>query len=385
MKVILECQHAVGVEKIRGIGYYSLNLIQTLLERNNADYGLTFFDYNRERGNNTRVQKYFASYGVPVYEVNNIDFRDMASDDRIFENQSYNDITGSKADIYHFMNIFTIPSKLEGKMVVTIHDMSFVHDKDFNPPYINQWYNEGIRRAEKLTNAYFITDSYASKKDILKYTSIPEERIDVIYLSYDDVNNYVDKDSKSIVELGIDGDYILFVGTIEYKKNVERIIDAFNIVAEKNTDIQLVLAGEIKKDKYEQINKKIESSKYKERIICLDYVDNDIKRKLYSNAKLFMFPSLNEGFGLPILEAQACGCPVVTSCTTSCPEVAGEAAILVDPLNVEDIAKATERILNSDELRNDLIQKGFENIKLYSWHKTAEQVEKFYEKVSKLK
>jgi glycosyltransferase involved in cell wall biosynthesis len=381
LKVILECQHAVSDIKIRGIGFYTLNLTKALLERKTFDYELAFFDYNRERNTYLRANQYFGGYGVPLNEVNDVSFPAMADNDAIFEKKTYNDITGTNGDVYHFMNIFSVPTNLVGKIAVSIHDMSFRQSDNFNLAHTNAWYNEGVRRCEKLTQAHILTLSEASKSDILKYTNISEDRISVVNISYNEKEHYVDKDPTAINSLGIEGDYLLFVGTVEHKKNVERIVKAFNIIAHSNKDIKLVLAGEKKSGRFENVENAIESSKYKNRIISLDYVDNDIKRKLYSGAAAFVFPSLNEGFGIPILEAMACGCPVITANTTSCPEVAGNAALLINPLSVEEIADAMQKITSSETLRDDLTKKGFENIKRFSWDKTAKQTENIYRKL----
>ena len=126
------------------------------------------------------------------------------------------------------------------------------------------------------------------------------------------------------------------------------------------------------------IIEKISSSSSSSRIIMCGYVTNEQKRALMSGALVFVFPSLYDGFGLPVLEAMACGCPVITSNASSLPEVAGDAGILVNPLDIEQIASEIERVINSDSLRAELRKKGFEQSKLFSWDKTAEKTEEIY-------
>jgi glycosyltransferase involved in cell wall biosynthesis len=162
-------------------------------------------------------------------------------------------------------------------------------------------------------------------------------------------------------------------------KNVFGTIAAFFSLCEKYDDIKLVLIGKPVEKFFDELFKKFDSNHFIKRIDFFTNVNSsDELREFYSNSVALVFPSFHEGFGIPIIEAQACGCPVITSNTTACPEVAGDGAVLVAPYSVDAIADGMERILNDSQLRQDLIRKGYENIKRFSWDKVAAMTEEVY-------
>jgi glycosyltransferase involved in cell wall biosynthesis len=163
------------------------------------------------------------------------------------------------------------------------------------------------------------------------------------------------------------------VATLEPRKNLKRIIEAFNLLKEK--DLKLVIVG--KSGWGQEINKL--NLNEKANIIFTGFADREDLSSLYSGAKCFVFPSLYEGFGLPILEAMKCGCPVVTSNLSSMPEVAGEAGILIDPLDTKKIAGGINQVISDKATTESLRKKGFEQVKKFSWEKTAEQTLKIYQ------
>jgi glycosyltransferase involved in cell wall biosynthesis len=246
-------------------------------------------------------------------------------------------------------------------------------------PNATMLHDIALDRIERI-RPYIIADSESASKEIQQFTTISAEQICVIYQSYDEHNLFRDKSDTSSIT---DGDYILFVGTLECKKNVVRIIEAFDIVGEKFRDLKLVLAGKPTWDNPEEIYESVRNSPLKERIIMPGYVNVETKRRLISNALCFVFPSICEGFGIPVLEAMACGCPVITADNTSLPEVGGDAAIYVNAYNTEQLAYEMERVISSESLRKDMIVKGFVQSKKFSWDKTAEQVENVYRMVTK--
>lgn len=377
MKVILEAQHAVGHPQLRGVGTYSLNLIKALLKRNKFDYELSFFDYKNEMNNFARAEAYFGKYNAPLRECNELDYRIASRDESVFSEKSYNDYTKTNGDIYHFMCPVSIPTKLEGKMIVTIHDVIWEAYPGMVPSHTAELHKIAAKRFNDL-KPFVVADSEATKKDILTFTKIPEENINVIYLSCDEENMYPEKTAISDI---VEGEYFLFIGAFESRKNIVGIIKAFNLVAEKNKDIKLVIAGKQVWENCDELYNAVSSSPSKERIIFTGYVDTITKRRLYSNAQAFVFPSLYEGFGIPVIEAMYCGCPVITANNSSLPEVGGDAAVYVNAENVEQLAYEMERVLNDNTLRNSLIQKGFAQKNNFSWNKAAEQVEELYEMV----
>jgi len=377
MKVILEAQHAVGTPELRGIGHYALGLIQSLLKRRAFDYELTFFDFKREMGSMARAEKSFGGFGVPMHECNNLDYRVAGYDESVFDHTTYNQYTGTSGDVYHFMSAYAVPTNLHGRMVVTIHDMLWESFPQYGAPYSIERLKMGMERVERM-DALIIADSKSAYNEIAMYTKIPKERVTIVYQSYDQSEMYIDKSDVSDI---VEGDYILYVGVIESRKNIVGIVGAFNQIADKHSDLQLVIAGKLDhRGAVAEIHDTIQQSPFKDRIITPGFVDVGIKRKLYSNANLFAFPSFAEGFGIPVLEAMACGCPVITANNTSLPEVGGDAVIYVTASDTDQLAFEMERVITSDQLRNDMASKGLMRAKEFTWDKAAEQVENVYRK-----
>ncbi|MDX1521780.1 MAG: glycosyltransferase family 1 protein, partial [Anaerolineae bacterium] len=181
---------------------------------------------------------------------------------------------------------------------------------------------------------------------------------------------------------GIQGDYLLYLGTLHPRKNLGRLIDAFQqaIKTVKNQAIQLVIAGK-PGWLYNAIYEQVQQLGLTNRVIFPGYIAAAHKPALLSGAKAYVFPSLYEGFGLPVLEAMACGVPVLTSDVSSLPEVAGEAALLVNPHHTEAIAAGLIQLLNDAALRQSLIAQGFEQINKFSWRTAASQVLEILEAV----
>lgn len=180
---------------------------------------------------------------------------------------------------------------------------------------------------------------------------------------------------------GISGDYILFVGTLQPRKNLVRLIEAFSRLNPK--PYTLIIVGK-PGWMYEEIYQAPKKFGVEEKVKFLDYVSDEDLPSLYQNARCFVLPSLYEGFGLPVLEAMSYGCPVVTSNTSSLPEAGGEAAIYVDPESVESIKEGILKVLNfTPRARQDLIKKGYDQVKKFSWEKCARETLKVLEEVVK--
>ncbi|WP_313154017.1 glycosyltransferase family 4 protein [Lacrimispora sp.] len=377
MKIILEAQHAVGHPQPRGVGHYTIGLIQALLHRKAFDYELTFFDYNREVGNLARAEKYFGKFDVLFRECNELDYRIASREEEIWNMKSYNEWTNTSGEVYHFMCPVSIPTNLRENMIVTVHDISWRSQPGIISPNATMLHDIALERIER-TRPHIIADSQSASEEIQRFTTIPAEQIDVVYQSYDEEEIYVDKSDVSHI---VNGDYILFVGTFERKKNITRIVQAFNQIAEKHKELKLVLAGKPTWDNPEEIYDSVRNSPFSERIILPGYIDVKTKRRLISNALCFVFPSICEGFGIPVLEAMTCGCPVITADNTSLPEVGGDAVVYVNAYNVEQLAFEMEHVVTSESLRKDMSARGVVQAKKFSWDKMAEQVESVYQKV----
>jgi glycosyltransferase involved in cell wall biosynthesis len=255
--------------------------------------------------------------------------------------------------------------------ITTIHGLEFEYlPKDYskkNIYYLRQGTKEAVKKAKKI-----IAVSENTKKDLLEIYRSRAEKIEVIH------HGVVHKKNEAEKKRPIEEKYILYIGRLETKKNIKGIIEAFNeFKIAYNASYKLVLAGK-EGDNFSKFKNTIEKSPYKNDIILTGYISQVEKEKFLENADIFLFPSFYEGFGMPILEAQERGIPVITSNTSSMPEVAGEkGALFVDPNNAEDIANAIKKLAEDENLRQDLIEQGEKNAEKYSWEKCATETLEF--------
>ncbi len=223
-----------------------------------------------------------------------------------------------------------------------------------------------------------VSVSKNTAEDIKKIFGISEEKISVIYngvnvdlfrrLQRDEAKQYIAE------KYNILDDFILYIGTLTLpQKNLLRLVDAYNSLVKRGRQEKLVMVGEKGKDAY-LIFKRVEELDLTDKIIFAGYIPDDDLPFFYNSASVFCFPSIYEGFGLPVLEAMACGCPVVTSNSSSLPEVAGDAALLVNPGNAEEIGEALYRLIVDKQLRNNCINKGLEQVKKFSWYESSKKL-----------
>lgn len=258
--------------------------------------------------------------------------------------------------------------------VVVIHDCAYDRFKEFTN-LLSKIYFRAMFYGAKYFSRKIVTVSNFSKKELVDLYKINPEKIEVIYEGVPELPG-VDENFilKTLNKFKIDRDYFLYVGNWRPRKNLPGLIKAFKIFNEKNKKkFLLVIAG--RKDKrFLDLEKEIKNYQLEKKVILTDFISQEEKVALYKKAVAFTFPSFYEGFGLPVLEAQSLGIPVLTSNTSSLPEVGGEAALYINPYDVEEVAASMERIAFDENLRRELIQKGFENIKRFSWEKAAHQL-----------
>ena len=261
---------------------------------------------------------------------------------------------------------------------ITIFDLSYLHyPQMFNKNDLYQLTNWS--KYSILKSKHIFTISNSSKEDIIKNYKIDRFKITVTYPGYDEKR--FKPQAKSQVQkinnrFKIKGEYIIFVGTLQPRKNIQRLLEAFSLLIQntkyKIQNTQLVVVGK-KGWLYDSIFAKVKQLKLEDKIVFTDYVAGDDLSVLIAGAKVYVLPSLWEGFGIPVIEAQACGVPVVASNVSSLPEIIGDSGILVDPQSVKSIANGIKKVLTDEKLRDDLIQKGFKNIKRFSWQTCAKQ------------
>lgn len=290
-----------------------------------------------------------------------------------------------KMDLFHGLDHIGIPFLYQDKRckyVVTIHDLiTRIYPSKFTKKHRlvqNTLLPHILRKADRI-----IAVSNSTKNDIIKFYPEYAHKIKVIYEGVESQffprsNQEIEK---TLDKYNVDFRYILFLGTVEPRKNIIRVVDAFiQLKQEGNIEQKLVITGR-KGWLYKDIIEKINKTPFSQDIIFTDFVDDEDLPFLYSGAEIFLYPSLYEGFGLPVLEAMSCGSPVITSNLSSLPEVAGDAAILVDPMNVEEIVQAMEKLLRDRELRKELKRKSLERAKFFSWEMAAEETLHLYEDI----
>ncbi len=279
-----------------------------------------------------------------------------------------------------FVPAHTLPFWFPGPAVVTIHDLGYKYFPEAHPVlarYYLEWSTRySVRRATRV-----IADSLATGHDIAAHYQVSENKIEVVYPGVDEelapVTDRAVLDAMR-ARYGLPERYLLFVGTLQPRKNIARIVQAYARWRDRNPqeDVALVLAGQQGWLYDPQWTAGVEG------VILPGYIDDADVPALYSGALALVFPSLHEGFGFPILEAMRCGTPVITSNTSSMPEVAGEAALLVNSRDVGAIAAAIERIITDDVLRADLIAKGYARTGQFTWQRAAEQTLHVLEKAA---
>jgi len=291
---------------------------------------------------------------------------------------------------YPFFDFYflTLPLIKKKKTVVTIHDCTPLVFPKYYPVGIKGKLKLGLQKLSLKSVAAVLADSETSKKDIVRFLGVSEKKIYVTYLAADKIYRKLPREDKWIALIRkrcqLPGRFLLYVGDINYNKNLPCLIKAFK---ELNLeDCSLVLVGKAFKNprlkEAREIMELVKELGLKEKVRILGFVPDGDLVKIYNLAQLFCFPSLYEGFGLPLLEAMSCGCPVLASNAGSLPEVAGEAAFLVEPTSAQRIAEGIKMVLENEKLREKLITAGLERVKEFSWAKTAQKTIAVYQEVS---
>lgn len=274
------------------------------------------------------------------------------------------------------------------KTIVTIYDLIPLLQTDFywDRKPLKKWvlFSQLLPRAIGLAQKV-ITISQHSKQDIMRVFGVEDEKIVVVYPGCDACfrpisTNECPPEVKGFLGSRISGPFILYVGSFDRRKNTASLLRAYSRLVQRGAEHMLVLAAR-KGYQYRSIEKLVTELSLTDRLILLDFVPRQYLPYLYNLADLFVFPSLYEGFGLPVLEAMACGVPVIASNRTSLPEVVGDAGILVNPENPDELASAMSKVLGDSELRATLSKKGIERARLFSWEDAARKVIEIYQGV----
>ncbi|AEK19265.1 group 1 glycosyl transferase [Methanococcus maripaludis X1] len=285
-------------------------------------------------------------------------------------------------DTYHFAPFIFLK---KFKKIITVYDISpilYPKTHKYSRVIMHKYFFPIIlKSSDKI-----ISISENTKRDIMDHFKIPEDKIKVIPLASN--KNFKKLDENDILKIkskyNFEYPFILYVGTLEPRKNIPNLLKAFYSIKKQEITHKLVIAGG-KGWKYQEIFKTIKKLNLQNDVIFTGYVPDEDLPGLYNAADLFVYPSLYEGFGLPPLEAMQCGTPVITSNTSSLPEVVGDAGIMINPYDVDELANKMYEVLTNEDLGNELSKQGIERAKLFSWKKCAEEHLKVYKEVYNMK
>lgn len=296
-----------------------------------------------------------------------------------------------KFDLVHFPYFdpffLTLPLLRNYKNIVTVHDLIPIAFPDFFPKGIRGKVKWQIQKLSLERSDAILTDSIASKKDIEKFTSIKPEKIHVIPLGVGEEFKIVK--SEKVLDIvkqkfNLPDNFILHAGDVNPNKNILGLIRAFYLLTKSFKNLSLVLTGKgfaVDTVQLREINNLITDLELGDSILKLGFISTDELAVLYNLAKVYIQPSFAEGFGLPVLEAMACGCPTVVSNITSLTELTENASVLFDPNKDDEIAKGIFEILNNRDKKDKIVKKGLERVKDFSWDKCARETIKIYRSV----
>ncbi len=396
MNILFDAAAILGpYSKNRGIGNYAKDQFKTLIsvDKQNNYYCINFFEdvsITEYIGEHDNLKEVYFFAGDQLELIEKVQYKEVLSSiikKFIFEND---------------IDIFYVTSPFDGKIsnyhyadfsytkvVVTIYDLiPYIFQKQYLPTAnTKKWYRECINFIRKADR--YLTISKSVKDDLIKYLAFDEKDIDVIYSDISKefkVVDYSEKEiSKTFNKFNIQHDFIMCTGGDDYRKNLLNLVKSYDLLSDDLKKMhQLVIVCKLSKHTETELKSYIKEADLKGRVILTNFVTFEELLLLYNQAKLMVFPSLYEGFGLPVVEAMACGTPVVTSNNSSLGEIAKDVAILVDPSDNNDIARGLKFGLTEADL-DELKALGFERRNQFSWEEVARKTLEAFEKLKKNK
>jgi glycosyltransferase involved in cell wall biosynthesis len=282
-----------------------------------------------------------------------------------------------RVDLFHATDFVLPPTLPRTRTLLTVHDLSFVRTPEATAPSLKAYLDVVVPRSARRAD-HILADSMATKTDLQALYDLPEDKITVLLSGVDPRFRPLpfDMTMRTRYRLG-ERPYILSVGTVQPRKNYGRLIAAVARLRAQGHDVSLVIVGG-KGWLDDPIYAALDAAGMRDHVHFTGFADEADLPMLYAGALCFAFPSLYEGFGLPVLEAMACGIPVMTSNLSSLPEVAGDAAILVDPHDLDALAEALGQLIENSELRARLIAAGLARAAQFSWEQSAAQLRAVY-------
>lgn len=368
------------LDRKTGIARYTYNLIKHLSILDDANYYFIFTERRDFEHQSLNLRPNFKLISNRVY-----------LDNRLFRfcwEQVYlpSQVFLKRLNLFHSPEPL-MPTVLSCQAVVTVYDLIYQHFPDtFEPAHLlrlKSFLPRVVRRAAKV-----ITGSNCSKAEIVEYFGVGEKKVEVIYPGV--AATFKETSDRGLIDdvkkkYHIEGNFILNVGVLDKRKNLARLIKALaELKKTGKISHKLVVCGAVREPLYQELTALTQELDLVSEVIFTDFVPDDDLALLYNAADLFIYPSLYEGFGLPVLEAMACGTPVITSNVSSLPEIAGGAAVLVKPDDDSAIARGIVEVLENDNLRQSLARKGLERAKEFTWQKAAQEHLAIYKEASKV-
>ncbi|MGR3175960.1 MAG: glycosyltransferase [Candidatus Scalindua sp.] len=356
-----------------GVGRYTSNLCKSILRTDsNKDY---YFYIPGRRGNTIRADIERTHLEKPAVTKQNSTLR-ILWEQIVLPVYSRKD----RLDLFHYTDHALSLLQRAHPTIITVHDIAYVRFPNLlnksRQIYKNYILHKSINRADII-----IADSYSTKRDIIELLNVDEKKIKVVHLGVESRFRPISNVEEYRLRNNLPSKIILNVGTLEPRKNVVALIRAFKKLKGRGLkDYKLVIAGE-KGWLYKKIFDEVKSNDLQKEVLFLGIVEDEDLPMLYNCADIFVYPSLYEGFGLPPLEAMACGVPVITSNTSSLPEVVGDAGIMVDPNDVNSLCEGICKVLEDRELRQRMRNMGLEKSKLFSWDKAARAILEIYDEM----
>ncbi len=360
----------------------NIALITYPIEKNSAGVGVlvknivkNIIEIDKE---NTYHLLHYAPNTDTIYANNEILYRHYRNLPVMFSDSWYLRNNSERFDIVHRFSPGGFIFKIRSKIVMTVNDLFLYKAYPFNKGwrvYLSRYFNgSSIMKAHAI-----IAISEFTRQELLKTFDIAKKKVHVIYCAPNTPLGTHDNGKEVLrSKYAINGSYILFVSTIEPRKNLLGLVKAFEILkGQYSIGESLVVVGQKGWD-YRATMEYIKKSEYKSSIKLTGFVPASHLPLFYRNASLFVYPSLMEGFGIPPLEAMQCGCPVLTSNTSSLPEVVGDPDMMFDPLDVNQIVRKCLSILREPTARRENVRKGLKNVKRFSWRESAKQVINIY-------
>jgi glycosyltransferase involved in cell wall biosynthesis len=385
MHIGIEATSAGDIQKA-GVGYYTYNLIRAMVRLPDKDHTYTLY-----------LRKPW-SESSPLFNTGFEDHPKLVSK-VLRPPYLWAQVRLPLECWQHPQDVYFFPSPVipliyqPERSVVTVHDVAFLFFPECFSQMLRTWLQiateRGISKAKKI-----IAVSESTKQDLISYYSVSAEKIVAIHHGVHEMYKPLDTDTsgQEVIETvkkkyRLEGKYILCLGTLQRRKNIPRLLQAFSVLKQTyNIPHKLVLVGQKTPELPEhEIFTTIERLLLQKEVIWTGYIPEQDKPTLLSGADLFVLPSLYEGFGMPLLEAMACGVPVACSNTSSFPEVVGQSGIMFDPYDVNSMTATIHRALVDEELRRSLSQQGLQRAKAFSWEHCAQKTLEVLEEVGRKK